>query len=185
MVTSRLTGPAALAAAAALAACASMPEPATVTMAAGPVAPPPEEAMAAPRVVDYAARLQCVPYARRVSGIEIYGDAYTWWEQAAGRYPRSSSPAAGAVLAIQGYRSARRGHVAVVTRVISDRVILVDHANWLNGGEISVNVPVMDVSPANDWSQIRVWHIPGGHWGGRIYHAHGFIHPLVLHAAMS
>ena len=98
---------------------------------------------------------------------------------------RTSSPAPGAVLTIRGYRTSRRGHVAVVTRVISERLIQVDHANWLNSGEISVNVPVMDVSPANDWSEIRVWHIPGGHWGGRIYRAQGFIHPLVLHAAAS
>jgi hypothetical protein len=31
------------------------------------------------------AYLQCVPYARQVSGIQIYGDAWTWWDQAAGR----------------------------------------------------------------------------------------------------
>ena len=30
--------------------------------------------------------LQCVPYARDVTGIDIYGDAHTWWQQAAGRY---------------------------------------------------------------------------------------------------
>lgn len=140
---------------------------------------------AAPRVVDYAAGLQCVPFAREASGIEIYGDAYTWWTQAAGRYPRSSSPAPGSVLAIRGYHTARRGHVAVVRRVESNRLIMVDHANWLNGGEISINVPVMDVSPANDWSEIKVWHIPGGHWGGRVYRADGFIHPFAMHAAMS
>ena len=29
--------------------------------------------------------LQCVPYARQVSGIQIYGDAWTWWDQAEGR----------------------------------------------------------------------------------------------------
>ena len=32
------------------------------------------------------AYLQCVPYARDVSGIQIYGDAHTWWDQAQGRY---------------------------------------------------------------------------------------------------
>lgn len=176
------TGAVALAAAAAaLGACASTPAPtATVALEPAPVAPE-----AAPQVTDYAAGLQCVPFARRASGIEIYGDAYTWWDQAAGRYPRSSTPAPGAVIAMRGYNTTRRGHVAVVRRVESSRVILVDHANWLNGGEISVNVPVLDVSPANDWSEVRVWHIPGGHWGGRIYRADGFIHPFALHAAMS
>ena len=35
-------------------------------------------------------------------------------------------------------------HVAVVTAVISARMIKVDHANWLNRGEISLGVPVED-----------------------------------------
>jgi surface antigen len=126
-----------------------------------------------------------VPYARQLSGIEIYGDAVTWWTQAAGHYPRSSTPAPNSVLAIRGYRTSKRGHVAVVRDVVSDRIILVDHANWLNRGEISVHVPVLDVSAANDWSEIRVWHVPGGHWGGRIYAADGFIHPFTLRGLLS
>ena len=172
-------------AALAVTACVSTPAPIVTHGQATPTvfsAPSPREAP--PRIADYAARLQCVPFARRASGIEIYGDAYTWWDQAAGRYPRSSSPAPGSVLAVHGYTNpGRRGHVAVVREIVSERVILVDHANWLNNGEISVNVPVMDVSPDNDWSEIRVWHIPGEHWGGRVYRAQGFIHPFVLHAA--
>jgi surface antigen len=116
-----------------------------------------------------------VPYARQRSGIEIYGDAYTWWDQAEGRFARVGHPEVGAVMAMWGYRTTTRGHVAFVTAVIDARMILVDHANWLNGGEISVNVPVIDVSPGNDWSQVRVWHIPGSHWGGRIYSVQGFI----------
>ena len=137
------------------------------------------------RVVDPHAGLQCVPFARQNSGVEIYGDANTWWVQAAGRYPRSSRPAPGSVLAIRGFNNPGRGHVAVVTHIDSSRLIRVDHANWLNNGEISVGVPILDVSPDNDWSEIRVWHIPGNHWGGRIYQAQGFIHPFSLHAALS
>ena len=34
--------------------------------------------------------LQCVPYARQVSGIRIFGDAHTWWGQAEGRYARGT-----------------------------------------------------------------------------------------------
>ncbi len=86
---------------------------------------------------------------------------------------------------MRGYNNPGRGHVAVVRRIESSRVIFVDHANWLNGGEISVGVPVLDVSPNNDWSEIRVWHIPGAHWGGRVYDVEGFIHPFTLQAAMS
>jgi surface antigen len=171
--------------AAALAACASTPAPinAAVSRTVRPNALPNYQGDD-PRVADYGANLQCVPFARDASGIQIYGDANTWWRQAAGAYPRSSQPAPGSVLVIRGYNNPGRGHVAVVTHIDSSRLIRVDHANWLNNGEISVGVPVLDVSPNNDWSEIRVWHIPGDHWGGRVYSAEGFIHPFTLHAAL-
>ena len=88
-------------------------------------------------------------------------------------------------MAMRGFNNPGRGHVSVVVQIASSRVILVDHANWLNTGEISVGVPVLDVSPANDWSQVRVWHIPGGQWGGRTYPADGFIHPFSLRGLLS
>ena len=28
---------------------------------------------------------------------------------------------------------------------------------------------------AGDWSEVRVWNVPGRHWGGRTYHVQGFI----------
>lgn len=37
--------------------------------------------------------LQCVPYARQISGIQIYGDAWTWWGQAEGKSNGAASPA--------------------------------------------------------------------------------------------
>lgn len=129
-----------------------------------------------PALVRRSPRLQCVPYARLVSGIEIYGNANTWWRQAEGRYLRNAVPAVGAVIAMRGYRNPNRGHVAVVTAIRSEREILVDHANWLNRGEITISTPVLDVSKAGDWSQVRVWHIPSGRWGARVYSVHGFIH---------
>lgn len=125
-------------------------------------------------------RLQCVPFARDASGVEIYGNANTWWQQAAGRFERTHAPADGAVIVMRGYAGAARGHVAVVRQVISDRVVLIDHANWLNGGEITRSVPVRDVSPRGDWSQVQVWHVPGAHWGGRTYSVQGFILPGAL-----
>lgn len=164
---------------AALAACAGSPAP----IQAGATRwgePPVPSFSTPPRITDPTARLQCVPYARNASGIELYGDANTWWRQAQGRYARSQMPASGSVIVMRGYRTASRGHVAVVTDILSDRIIRVSHANWLNNGEVSVDVPVMDVSPENDWSQIRVWHVPGGHWGGRIYEVEGFIHAFGL-----
>lgn len=167
--------------AAGLAACATVPAPITAPDASAPSGFQGDP----PRVTDYSANLQCVPFARQLSGVQIYGNANTWWVRAEGRYPRSNSPAFGSVFVMQGYGTAARGHVAVVTRIESDRLIRVDHANWLNGGEVSRSVPVLDVSPNNDWSEVRVWHIPGGHWGGRVYRADGFIHPFRLQAAMS
>jgi surface antigen len=127
------------------------------------------------RVANGRANLQCVPFARRESGVEIYGNANTWWEQATDRYETALAPEEGAVLVLHGYANANRGHVAVVREVVSPRLIVVDHANWLNGGEITRDVPVMDVSEAGDWSEVRVWHVPGRHWGGRVYDVQGFI----------
>jgi hypothetical protein len=130
---------------------------------------------ARPRVLRDGPKLQCVPYARDASGVGIWGDAYTWWDKAAGRFGRTSAPEAGSVMVMKSYGNAQRGHVAVVRRVVNDREIVVDHANWLNGGEISLDNPVMDVSEDNDWSEVRVWHAPGGHYGGRVYKVQGFI----------
>ncbi len=134
------------------------------------------------RVSNRAAGLQCVPFARAASGVEIYGDASTWWRQAHGRYERVHEPQEGAVLVLRGYADAARGHVALVREEVSPRLIVVDHANWLNEGEISRDVPVRDVSEAGDWSQVQVWNAEGGHWGSRIYPVQGFIlNQLVAH----
>jgi hypothetical protein len=130
---------------------------------------------AQPRVLRDQKPLQCVPYARANSGVGIWGDAYTWWDKASGRFERSSAPEAGAVMVMKAYNNPQRGHVAVVRRVVSDREIVVDHANWLNSGEIGLDNPVMDVSEDNDWSRVRVWYSPGGHYGGRVYEVQGFI----------
>ncbi|MEQ1755667.1 MAG: CHAP domain-containing protein [Micropepsaceae bacterium] len=128
-----------------------------------------------PKVVHAAQPLQCVPYARWKTGVTIWGDAWNWWEKAVGRFDRSSEPEEGSVLVLKGYADNGRGHVAVVRKVINSREIVVDHANWLNGGEISLDSPVMDVSDDNDWSQVRVWYTPGDHYGGRVYDVQGFI----------
>jgi hypothetical protein len=135
------------------------------------------------RVTNGRARLQCVPFARRESGVEIYGNANTWWRQASGRYQTAEAPSEGAVMVLHGYQTSARGHVAVVKEEVSSRLIIVDHANWLNGGEITRDVPVMDVSEAGDWSEIRVWNVPGRHWGGRTYRVQGFILNMLTETA--
>ena len=120
--------------------------------------------------------LQCVPYAREHSGINLRGDAYTWWDKAAGVYARGSDPIIGSVIVLNGY-SRHRAHVAVVRRIVSPREIRIDHANWNDDGSIYVNDPVVDVSENNDWTQVKVWNIRSGSWGTRTYHVQGFIGP--------
>ena len=119
--------------------------------------------------------MQCAPYAREHSKIKIFGDAYTWWDQASGKYPRGSAPEKGSILVLYNYAGAERGHLAVVRTLVSAREIRVDHANWLNDGSIYVNNPVLDVSSANDWSQVRVFNLETGAWGSRVYPVRGFI----------
>jgi CHAP domain len=121
--------------------------------------------------------VQCVPYAREHSNVALRGDAYTWWDKAAGVYQRSASPHQGAVLVISGYAGSHRAHVAVVRRLVTPREIRVDHANWLNDGAIYVNDPIVDVSADNDWSQVKVWNIRSGTWGTKTYAVTGFIGP--------
>lgn len=121
------------------------------------------------------APLQCVPYAREHSGIKIFGDAYTWWDKAAGKYQRGTMPEPGAVMVLNNYAGANRGHVAVVRRVVGAREIRIDHANWLDDGSIYVNNPVEDVSSGNDWSMVRVYNLKTGGWGAKLYPVQGFI----------
>jgi surface antigen len=162
----------------ALGAC-STSKPAVETARTGPdlseARQPAPEPTARPVMYAPARPLQCVPYARTASGISIRGDAWTWWHQADGRYPRGQRPREGSVMLLNtGYK---RGHLAYVRDVRGPREIVVDHANWLNRGRIHENTPVRDVSRANDWSKVRVWYVPGNHLGGSAYEVVGFIYP--------
>ncbi|MGI9169857.1 MAG: CHAP domain-containing protein [Caulobacteraceae bacterium] len=132
---------------------------------------------------------QCVPFARLVSGIQIFGDAHTWWQQAAGRYQTGFTPKAGAVLCFKPTGHMRLGHVAVVSQVLTDRIIQITHANWsIIGGErgqVEKNVTVIDVSPAGDWSQVKVWYDPSRDLGATVYPTYGFIYQDIYAAAAS
>ena len=125
--------------------------------------------------------LQCVPYARQLTGINIFGDAHTWWGQAEGRYARGYKPKVGAVLALRPHGGSRLGHVAAVSKIVDSRTLLVRHSNWspINGrrGQIEDNVKVVDVSPDNDWSAVRVWYAPLQDLGGTHWPVQGFIYP--------
>ncbi len=121
--------------------------------------------------------LQCVPYARAESGIDIHGDARTWWKQAAGTYARGEEPKVGAVMAMAPSSSMPLGHVAVVAKVIDSRHVLLDHANWSRPGMIERGVMAEDVSDNGDWSDVRVWFAPIGALGSRHNPVYGFIYP--------
>jgi surface antigen len=117
---------------------------------------------------------QCAPFARAVSGIQLRGNADSWWGQAAGRYERGHAPKAGAVLAFAATHRMRVGHVAMVQEVVGDREVLLTHANWSRRGRVERNVRAIDVSPANDWTQVRVQF--GGAMGTTSYPTKGFIY---------
>ncbi|WHO39683.1 CHAP domain-containing protein [Sphingobium sp. AP49] len=120
--------------------------------------------------------LQCAPFAREVSGIQLFGNANTWWNQAAGQYDRGHEPRVGAVLSFAASRAMPVGHVAMVSKVVSEREVLLTHANWSYRGGVERNVRAIDVSPNNDWTDVRVWYGPLGNVGLRSNPANGFIY---------
>lgn len=120
--------------------------------------------------------LQCVRYASIVSGINLDGDAFEWWEHAQGRYARGKTPRTGAVMAFSRSGSMRYGHVAVVSKVLNSRDILIRHANWSLPGAIEEDVLARDVSKRGDWSAVAIWYTPVGQMGTHISHVQGFIY---------
>ena len=135
-------------------------------------------AIATTGLLDYVG--QCVPFAREASGIDIHGDAWTWWAQAEGKYQRGHSPRVGSVIVFAKSDKLRLGHVAVISRIVESRVVMLTHANWSrqNGerGHAEQDVTLFDVSTANDWSQVKVWYRDADGLGGSIYPVDGFIY---------
>lgn len=120
--------------------------------------------------------MQCAPFARALTGVALRGAAADWWWEAAGRYTRSSIPQVGSILVLARSPRLPYGHVAVVTRVLTRRQIMVTQANWVHD-RITKDQPVLDVSPRGDWSLVRVWWPPTGQIGTGAYSALGFIRP--------
>lgn len=118
--------------------------------------------------------LQCVPYARERSGIGILGDAYTWWDTAEDYFARGHAPVEDAVLVLKRTNRLEYGHLAVVSKVLGPREILVDHANWIPG-KIITGMPVLDISRDNDWTLLRFWNAEAKVFG-KVYPARGFIY---------
>ena len=138
----------------------------------------------APSVVDSGslpAPIQCVPFVRELSGVNIHGDAYTWWDQAADQgYDRGQTPRQNAVLVLAKSDRLSLGHVAMVRRIDGPRRIEVTHANWgmdeYTRRLVHDSMPVIDVSPNNDWSQVEFFNEQAGVFG-QPYTAQGFIYP--------
>ena len=138
---------------------------------------PDRQTMALTEVAEKHARGQrvwCVPYARSLSGIEIRGNAKDWWGKAHNLYERGAEPVVGAVMSFRATRGMSLGHVAVVSDVVTDREVIVNHANW-HRNKVSLEMAVKDVSKNNDWSLVRVESQPG--LFGSLYPVNGFIYP--------
>lgn len=135
--------------------------------------------LAAARYGTVGGGLQCVPFARENTGIELTGNANTWWNAAEGIYERGARPEVGSILSFRANGRMRMGHVAVVSRVIDSRNVEIDHANWsgpgIGRGRIARNIDVVDVSPDNDWTAVRVA-LGQSEVFGSIYPTSGFIY---------
>jgi len=123
---------------------------------------------------------ECVPFARAASGIQIFGNAWTWWSQAEGKYKRGDVPRVGSVLVFARSSHLSVGHVAVISQVVTSRVVMVTHANWsrVDGarGHAEQDVTLTDVSKSNDWSSVKVWYRDNGGLGSTVYPVYGFIY---------
>ncbi len=121
------------------------------------------------------APLDCVPFARALSGIQLRGDAPDWWWRDGGRYARGRVPEIGSVMVFAQTARLPHGHLSVVSKVMSRRQILVTHANWVHH-HVTTDQLVLDVSPYGDWSEVRVWWPATDSLGGTSYPVLGFIY---------
>jgi hypothetical protein len=126
-------------------------------------------------------REECVPYARNVSGIQLRGNANTWWDKASGVYQRGALPAPGALLVLTPTSKLPSGHLAVVKDLVGPREINVTHTNWGNDWMsrriVYESMRVQDASPMNDWTSVRFWNREANVFGFP-YPVQGFIYPV-------
>ncbi len=132
-----------------------------------------------PAVRQVYAGISCVPFVRNETGMAVSGNANKWWDNASGLYARGQSPERGSVMAFRANPRMRLGHVAMVTKIVNDREVEIDHANWAGPGgrkgSVSRGVRVVDVSDRNDWTAVRVELGRGGDFGS-VYPTYGFIY---------
>ena len=117
----------------------------------------------------------CVRTVKSMSDFEVRGDAWEWWGNSAAQYERGSMPAMGSVLVFRRSGSMPLGHVSLVSGLVDDRTILVDHT--FGGPRIWRGIRVIDVSPNNDWSAVRVWSGRANVLGSTVFPIYGFIYP--------
>lgn len=120
--------------------------------------------------------LSCAPFARALSGVALHGEADGWWNAAADRYDRSEQPEIGAVLVLRRSDRLPSGHVAVVSRLLAPRQVLLIQANWVHD-ELTEDQLAIDVSERNDWTEVRMWWPLSNAMGSHTYPAYGFILP--------
>src|SRR5215469_7462697 len=75
----------------------------------------------------------CALYARAQTGVDLFGAAGGWWDEAAGRYQRGHVPAVGSILVFRRTGLIPFGHVAVVSKIVGPGQVLVDQSNWYHG----------------------------------------------------
>ncbi|MCA8909108.1 MAG: CHAP domain-containing protein [Rhodospirillaceae bacterium] len=114
-------------------------------------------------------------YVRSLTDFSLRGNAWSWWDNAAGVYDRGHVPVPGSVLVFQRTGNMPLGHVSTVSAVVDSRTILVDHS--FGGPVLWRDMPVIDTSANNDWSQVRVWHGPTNQLGSVDFPVYGFIYP--------
>jgi surface antigen len=124
------------------------------------------------------AAANCALYARAVTGVDLYGAAGGWWDEAAGLYGRGQTPAVGSILVFRRTGRIPSGHVAVVSKVLGRGEVLVDHANWFHG-TVSRDMPVVDTSPNHDWTMVAVLEPRSGQLGAD-YPTYGFVYPQAV-----
>lgn len=122
------------------------------------------------------ARMTCVQYVRALTDFEIRGDGWMWWHRAEGVYPRGKSPRIGSVMVFGRQSNLPYGHVAVVSDIIDERTVLVNHS-WVRRLGLRCGAVVVDSSANNDWSRVRVWHGPTNRLGNSQYRILGFVYP--------
>ncbi|MFZ3238313.1 MAG: CHAP domain-containing protein [Stellaceae bacterium] len=122
-----------------------------------------------------AAAGNCALYARAVTGVDLYGAAGGWWDEAAGRYQRGQTPTVGSILVFRPTGAIPSGHVAVVSKIVGPTMVLVDQSNWYHG-RVTLQTPVVDTSPNHDWTTVAVMNLGAGQFG-RDNPTFGFVYP--------